>query len=45
MALTNYVMQTVICVTLFGGFGLGWFGQLARHQLYYIVAAIWALQW
>ena len=44
MALTNYVMQTVICMTLFGGFGLGWFGQLARHQLYYIVAAIWTLQ-
>ena len=44
MALTNYVMHTVICMTLFGGFGLGWFGQLARHQLYYIVAAIWTLQ-
>jgi len=44
MALTNYVMQTVIAVLLFTGFGLGWFGSLARHQLYYVVAAIWAVQ-
>jgi uncharacterized protein len=41
MALTNYILQTVICMTIFSGFGLGWFGGLARHQLYYVVAAIW----
>ena len=44
MALTNYIIQTIICMTLFCGFGAGWFGQLARHQLYYIVAAVWAVQ-
>jgi uncharacterized protein len=44
MALTNYILQTVICVTLFGGFGFGWFGHLARHQLYYIVAAVWTFE-
>jgi uncharacterized protein len=45
MALTNYVLQTIICTTLFTGSGLGWFGQLARHQLYYIVLSVWAVEW
>jgi uncharacterized protein len=45
MALTNYVLQTLICTTLFTGSGLGWFGQLARHQLYYIVLSVWAVEW
>lgn len=42
MAVTNYLMHSVICGTLF--VGLGWFGQLERHELYYVVAAIWAVQ-
>src|SRR5262249_28930383 len=29
MALTNYLMQTVLCTTLFYGYGLGWFGDLS----------------
>lgn len=44
MAFTNYIMHTVICTTLFYGHGLGWFGKLKRHELYYVVAAIWLLQ-
>lgn len=44
MALTNYLTQSMICTFLFTGMGLGWFGQLARHELYYVVAAVWALQ-
>jgi len=44
MALTNYVMQTVIGVVVFSGVGLGWFGALARHELYFIVAATWLAQ-
>ncbi len=44
MALTNYIAQTLICTALFFGFGFGLFNQLERHQLFYIVAAIWTLE-
>ena len=44
MALTNYLMQTVICTTIFYGHGFGWFGYLSRPSLVGIVAAIWILQ-
>lgn len=44
MALTNYVMHSVICMFLFYDFGLGLFGQLQRYELYYVVAAIWIFQ-
>ncbi len=42
MAVTNYLMQSVVMAILF--VGLGWFNQLQRHQLYYIVFAVWAFQ-
>jgi uncharacterized protein len=42
MAVTNYLTHSLVCLILFTGFGL--FGQLERHQLYYIVFAIWAAQ-
>jgi uncharacterized protein len=46
MALTNYLMQTVICTLLFYGFGFGFglFGRLERHELYLVVLAIWLAQ-
>jgi uncharacterized protein len=44
MALTNYLGQSLICLFLFTGAGLGWYGQLQRHELYYVVAAIWIVQ-
>lgn len=45
MAFTNYITHTLICTTIFyGGYGFGLYGQLERHQLYYIVAAIWVFQ-
>jgi uncharacterized protein len=44
MAFTNYLMQSVICTLFFNGFGFGYYGKLAFHQLYYVVAAIWIFQ-
>lgn len=44
MALSNYVMQSVICSTLFCGYGFGLYARLERIQLYGIVAAVWAFQ-
>jgi uncharacterized protein len=42
MAVTNYLTHSVVCGIFF--IGLGYFGQLERHQLYYVVFAIWAAQ-
>ncbi len=44
MALTNYIMHTVITGIIFLGFGFSMFGKLERHQLYFIVIGIWMLQ-
>jgi uncharacterized protein len=44
MALTNYLSQSLLCMFIFTGAGLAWYGQLARHELYYVVIAIWLLQ-
>jgi uncharacterized protein len=44
MALTNYLMQTIICNTIFLGFGFGMFGKLQRYELYYVVIAVWIVQ-
>jgi uncharacterized protein len=44
MALSNYLAATIICTTLFNGYGFGLFGSLRRHQLYLIVLAIWTAQ-
>ncbi|NYT40388.1 DUF418 domain-containing protein [Sphingomonas sp. R-74633] len=42
MAFTNYLATSLICTTLFYGYGLGWYGQLSRWQLYPVVFTIWA---
>lgn len=44
MALTNYVSHSIICAFVFFGFGFSQFGELARHELYYVVFSIWAAQ-
>lgn len=44
MALTNYISHSVICAFVFYGFGFGLYGELSRHELYYVVFAIWAFQ-
>jgi uncharacterized protein len=44
MALTNYLMHTLICTTLFYGHGFGQFGKVERVGQIGIVFAIWAFQ-
>ena len=44
MALTNYLSQSLICNVIFMGFGFGLAGELARHQIYYVVIGVWIFQ-
>jgi uncharacterized protein len=44
MALTSYLGATLICTTLFNGYGFGLFGSLRRYQLYLVVLGIWCAQ-
>jgi uncharacterized protein len=44
MALTNYLLQTVICTTIFYGHGFGLFGQVDRAGQFAIVLGVWAFQ-
>jgi uncharacterized protein len=44
MALTNYIMHSVICTLFFFGYGLNYYAELEYYQLYFVVAAIWILQ-
>ena len=44
MALTNYLMHSVIALFIFSGAGLGLLGKFSWSQLYLVVALIWALQ-
>lgn len=42
MAFTNYLATSLICTTIFYGYGLGWYGELSRAEVYLIVLAVWA---
>ncbi|MCH6198251.1 DUF418 domain-containing protein [Aquiflexum sp. LQ15W] len=44
MALTNYLMHSVICMFVFTGVGFGLFGKLQRFELLYVVFSIWIFQ-
>mgnify|MGYP002777065445 CR=1 FL=1 len=44
MALTNYLMQSVICAFIFYGYGLGLFGQIGRTGQVGIVLAVFIAQ-
>jgi len=44
MALTNYLMQSVICTAIFYGYGLGYFERLPRAWQPLFVVALFALQ-
>lgn len=44
MAFTNYLMQTVICTTIFYGHGFGLFGSIERVHQILIVFVVWIFQ-
>jgi len=44
MALSNYLTHSIVCTTLFYGYGFGLFGKVGRPGLWAIVLAIWAFQ-
>jgi uncharacterized protein len=44
MALSNYLLQTVICTTIFYGHGFGLFGQIERAGQLAIMIGIWTFQ-
>ena len=44
LALTNYLLQSVVCTTIFYGHGLGLFGAVGRVGQAGIVVAVWALE-
>jgi len=44
MALTNYLLQTVVCVTIFYGYGFGMFGKVGALQATLIALTIFAMQ-
>ena len=44
MALTNYLMQSLICLFVFTGAGLALVGQWSRSEVYVVVFGIWLVQ-
>ena len=44
LALTNYLLQSIICTILFTGFGMGYYGRLSQPKLYIIAAEICLVQ-
>lgn len=44
MALTNYIMQTVVSIMLFYGFGFGLFARFERYELVFICIGVWIFQ-
>ena len=44
MALTNYMMHSIICMIVFTGVGFGLFNKLERYELLYVVFSIWIFQ-
>ncbi|MFO7670025.1 MAG: DUF418 domain-containing protein [Bacteroidales bacterium] len=43
-AFSNYILQTLICITIFYGNGLGLFGSVQRKYQLLIVIGVWLLQ-
>jgi uncharacterized protein len=43
MAFTNYILTSVLMALVFTGYGFALYGTLQRHQLYYVVVAVWVV--
>jgi uncharacterized protein len=43
MALSNYLLTSILMSLFFNGYGLGKFGALERHQLLYVVFGMWSI--
>ncbi len=44
MALTNYLLQSVVCTTIFYSYGLGWYGSVGRAPGVVLALIIYAAQ-
>lgn len=44
MALTNYLMQSIISTFIFYGHGLGLYGTMGRASLWWVIIGIWVFQ-
>lgn len=43
MALSNYLLTSILCTFFFYGIGFGMFAKLQRAQLLYVLAIVWAI--
>ena len=43
MALSNYLLTSILLTLFFNGYGLGYFAHLERAQLYWVVLAMWSI--
>jgi uncharacterized protein len=44
LALTNFLLQSLLCSLLFYGYGMSYFGSIRLPYLYVLIAEIWLLQ-
>ncbi len=44
LALTNYLLQTIVCTFIFYGHGPGYFGSVSRTGQFAVVVTIWVVQ-
>ena len=44
MALTNYLMQSLVCTTVSYGYGLGWYGKVSPSEGLLLALTLWGLQ-
>ena len=43
MALSNYLLHTLLCTTFFYGYGFGYFGKIGYPGLFAVVAVVWTV--